>query len=197
MPRDNAPSLSDQTEWLQLGPNTYEVGAQPIPIVKHALADYFARLTASDIDVENFLEFATGKAHELLSIFIPDLMPLYEWEGYLSADAMARGEFDPDVARRVAPDGQQVHHALVVCFKVNKLDIHKLLGKIVDPTVLREWVTRQVRDYLSRTSLSELSEPAPTPSTISSPPESPIAGDGATDEEFFANPDADDLAPTV
>lgn len=176
MPANAKPTFDTGSEWVQLGQHQYEVVDQPLPYLKHELGALFETLTETDIDASNVLDFLSGKAYELLHIFIADLMPLWEWNGYATAHAMEAGEYDA-VAARNGPTPSQIKLAITVCMKVSGLDAYKMLGKIVDPTLLRAWVTRELSAFLSNHSLSDLSAPAPTPSTTSSAPESPTADD--------------------
>lgn len=176
MPANQKPTFDTESEWVQLGQHQYEVVDQPLPYLKHELGALFETLTGTDIDASNVLDFLSGKAYDTVRIFIADLMPRHEWEGYATRDAMEQGDYDP-VAARNGPTASQIKLAITVCMKVSGLDAYKLLGKIVDPTLLRSWVTRELRAFLSSRSLSDLSAPVPTPSTISSAPESPTEDD--------------------
>jgi hypothetical protein len=171
------PTFADESEWVQLGTHQYEVKDQPLPYLRHELGAFFETLTAAEVDASNVLEFLSGRAHEVLKVFIPDLMPLWEWNGYATAHAMEAGEYDA-VAARNGPKPSEIRTAITVCMKVSGMDAYKVLGKIVDPTLLRAWVTRELTRFLSSTSLSDLSQQARTPSMTSSAPESPTE-DGA------------------
>lgn len=168
----------DQFESVRLGSHIYEVVPQPLPLLKRDLADLFAGLLAGrDITADNIGEFVTGSIRDVLAIFLPDLMPLHEWEGFATKAAMEANMLDRDWAREHAPTGPQARFAIDVCFKSNSLDAWKLLGKLVDPTLLRAWATRQLAGFLSQPSANVFSAPAPTPSTTSSSPASPTEDD--------------------
>lgn len=164
----------DQFESIRLGSHIYEVVPQPLPLLKRDLADLFDGIAAGgDITADNIGEYVTGSMRDILGVFLPDIMPLHEWEGYPTKAAMEGNLLDRDWAREHAPTGPQVRLAITVCFKSNGLDAWKLLGKLVDPTLLKSWITRQVAGFLSQPSVSESSPPAPTASTTSSSAESP------------------------
>lgn len=200
MPANTKPTFDTASEWVQLGRHQYEVVDQPLPYLKHELGALFETLTTADIDGANLLEFLSGKAYDIIRIFIPDLMPRWEWEGFATQHAWEAGEYDP-VAARNGPTPSQIRTAITVCMKVSGLDAYKMLGKIVDPTLLKAWVTRELHPFLTKTSLSDLSAPAPTPSTTSSSPESPTedvieslyteSGAGLTLAEMEAQEDAE------
>lgn len=163
---------TEDVEHIKLGPNDndiYEVSAQPLPYLKRALGGYFTALTANEIDSSNVAEVFTAKAHELLSIFIPDLMPLHTWEGFRSEEDMEAGNFDDEYARRVAPTGPQVKLAVKRCFALNSLDLWKGLGQFVDPLDLQQFVGRFLRGEDVLAGMKSLS--SSSPSTHPSPPE--------------------------
>ncbi len=187
------PAIDADIETVRLGNHTYEVVPQPIALVKHDLADVFDGLTAGEIDASNIGAFFTGGMHTFLKVFIPDLMPVHEWEGYQSAEAMKAGVLDRDVARMLSPQGPQVKLAMRVALKVNGLDGYKSLAALVDPTTRQVITAKALRWLESAISASESSAPALTPSTTSSPQVSPTEADtgdykGPT-EEWIAEED--------
>lgn len=172
------PAIDADIETVQLGTTAYEVIPQPVPFLKADLGEAFAALTANpDLDVSNVGAAFTGGIHGVLKVFIPDLMPVHEWEGYGSAEAMATGVLDRELARRLAPTGPQIKLALRVSLKVNGLDGYRALWAMVDPTtrqVLVSKVLRKFETFLESTpSASDSSPPVPTPSMTSSSPASP------------------------
>lgn len=182
MPKPNLRALDAQAESVQLGSHIYEMLPQPIPLLKRDLAAYFKalfELENTDIDETNVLDILDTRAYDLLGVFIEDLMPPWEWQGYATKEAMDADQFDREVARRLAPNPVQVRLATQVGFKVNGLDLWKVLNRVVDPTVLRAKATL----WLSEKLQSGSSAPALTPSTISSSPESPTGDDTGDDTE--------------
>lgn len=171
----NSPLPASEHDVVQLGPAFYEVIPQPIPYLRRAMPVVFASLSEEEVTADNLGELLTQKPYELLSIFLPDIMPMHEWEGFRSADAMETGDFDVVTARKIAPTGPQVRSAIMVCFRANGLDIWQHIGRFVDPTMLKPLIQRAI-DSISPTSLnSSLASTRPSPSTIfldePSPPE--------------------------
>ncbi len=167
-------SLDDPHETVKLGRHIYEVVPQSLPLLKRRLGKAFEEITSmQDVDASNIGAVLTGRAWDILKVFLPDLMPLYEWEGYASQAAMEGDLFDETLAA-TAPTGPQTKTAIQLCMKANGLDVWKTMGKLVDPTLLRAKVTAMLAESLSTSSPSGSSPRVPTPSTTSSPPESPI-----------------------
>lgn len=166
-------SLDDPHETVKLGRHIYEVVPQPLPLLKRNLGRMFEEITSmGDVDAQNIGAVITGRAWDILKVFLPDLMPLHEWEGYASQAQMEADDPDEDIMRS-AQTGPQVKTAIALCMKANGLDVWKTLGKLVDPTLLRAKVTAMLAESLSTSSPRGSSPRAPTPSTTSSPPESP------------------------
>lgn len=173
-------ALDASTEYVRLGAHTYEIHPQPLPYLRHHLGSLFEQLETDGVeDAEDLLSFVSGKFYETLKVFIPDLMPRHEWEGYESEVAFEGGLYSDEWARK-APDGQQVRRALTVCFEVSGLDVWKTFGKLLDPTLLRATVTRYVAGFLSSNLQSASSPQAPTPSTTSSFPVLPTEDDAGS-----------------
>lgn len=164
----------DERYTVQLGDRTYEVVPQPLPLLKHDLAEKFEQLANMDVQGSRGIgDFLTGNLHSVLSAFIPDLMPLHEWEGYPSAAAMEKGVLDREYARK-APTGPQAKLALDVAMKANDLDVWRNLGDLLDPTTRRELVGAAVQTMMkgspSTTSPNGSSLPALASTTSTTTP---------------------------
>ena len=171
MPKDR----NHDSEHVELGAHIYEVVPQPLPYLKRRLGTALQAL--GDADAGNMAELLTDRAYEVLEIFLPDIMPRHEWEGFATEEAMAADDFDAATARRVAPTGPQVRTAFAVCLKANGLDVYKHLGRFVDPTLVRALVTKALTDSLTSSSSSSPSpssaSASTTPTEIPSPTEAP------------------------
>jgi hypothetical protein len=86
--------------------------------------------------------------YDLLCTVIPGLkarMPLYEFRGFASKDAMEADAYDEDADQ--APTSAQVQEALSQAWEVSQLGRWiSPLASIVDPTVLRAVVTGVLED---------------------------------------------------
>lgn len=76
-------TLSSAAEHVRLGEHIYEVTPQRIGYLRSKLGVVFTQLTRGDLD-GGVVEIVLNKAHDILSVFIPDLMDGWEWEGYAS-----------------------------------------------------------------------------------------------------------------
>lgn len=166
--------MIEATEHVKLGHGHYSVVPQPLPLLKHELGPLLGKLADSDLEAGNIGDALTGGFHSLLRVFIPDLMPLHEWEGYATRESFDAEEFDAATARRLAPTTIEVKFAVKVCAKVNGIDLWNSLGSVLDPTVLSRWaddlrgiIVSQMRSRLE-SSTSSSSEGSGSPSTTSS-----------------------------
>jgi hypothetical protein len=80
-----------------------------------------------------------GKIYEVLEVFIPDLMPRWQFEGYASEQFAADGQYDEEADR--APTVPEIKNALVVAIRVNGLDWIGQLKQLVDPRVLKNQIS--------------------------------------------------------
>lgn len=173
MPKPQPMPAREQIE-VELGAHTYEVVPQSLPYIKHHLGPVLASLADENVEAGNVIDIIADKAHEVLGVFIPDLMPANEWQG---VDEL--GAYSDELAQ-AAPTVPQIRAAIERIADLNGFDLVKSVGKIVDPTVLREMVTNALRDstplaWPTSSSPSTPPSPSPTSSTISSP-DSPPAG---------------------
>lgn len=166
MPKTPMPLQESAT--IVLGAREYEVVPQSLPYIRHHLGPVLESLANEVIDAGTLIDVISDKAHEVLRVFIPDLMGADEWNG-VGPD----GEYDEQLAQR-APTAPQVRTAVQQVADLNGFDLVKGLGKIVDPTVLRDMVSQVLRDSTSRLSLTSSSPSTPpsdsTPSSTTSPP---------------------------
>ncbi len=181
------PALEDESERIRLGEHIYIVEPQPIGYLKHMLGRAFESLTSGHggtLDAGGLGNMVTGKAYELLEIFVPDVMPRHEFEGFASAEAMEEGNYSRG-ADTVKVTGPQVRTALAVCFRVNGIDIWKQLGQVIDPFVIREVVTEAIEASRSRSKelSSESATASPDTPSTPSPIDDPIEGTARALEE--------------
>jgi hypothetical protein len=98
-------------------------------------------------------------------------LPEHTFRGFASQADMEAGEFD-ERAAMAAPSMGQIRQAFKVALDANGLDASGLLGKWVDPTVLRPAITLRVAEWISTTSPSSPSTSGGTtiePSGTTSP----------------------------
>jgi len=161
----SSPRRGNANPEVKLGENIYAVVPQRRAYLKHKLGPEFDELAKLAIDsdagaIASIITAVGDGAHRLLKVFIPDLMPQWEWDGYGSAGAAERGEYDETGDR--SPDHAQIVTAFEVVMKANRFDVVKGLKSLVDPTLARNYVSAAVAGSLtgSSTSSSPGAEPA-------------------------------------
>lgn len=121
-------------------------------------------------NLDGFVREIGGKAYELLRVFIPDLMPRWEWDGYASETAADAEQYDEDADR--SPSIPQITSALNAAIQVNGLGWLTKIKELIDPKVLRNAVNLR----LSRMALG-----APEPASPSDSSQSLQPGSGGSD----------------
>jgi len=118
-------------------------------------------------DMNDLIGMLGRRAYHVLKVFIPSLMPEYEFMGYPSQEKMDAGEYDE--AHDKSPDPGQVIDAFEAAAKVNRIDLVKHLGKLIGPELIRAWLAGILRQNLENrdTRLSEHSSAEPIPATPS------------------------------
>lgn len=118
----------------------------------------------------DLLDILGDRAYALLKIFIPELMPAWEFAGYPTQEAQASGEYREEYDK--SPDPGQVQDAIAAAGKLHRMDILQSLGKLIGPDLIRAFVAglmRQTLETRDRTSASEngSATSGDTPSTTS------------------------------
>lgn len=124
---------------VELGAHTYTVRARPLPRVFRALSGLQGRLQGVDTDrgMDAAIVSLGDQAHDLLRVFIPDLMGKPEFSGFASERAMEEGE-DDDAAMDRAPTFPQIIEAFEAAFRVNGGErVGELAGKVLGPEVAK------------------------------------------------------------
>lgn len=80
-------SRADRGLDVELGDQTYKITPQRIGRLSRqldAIFELFSGVAEGNADVE---ELATDRLHEIFLVFVPDLMPLWKWQGYPNEEA--------------------------------------------------------------------------------------------------------------
>ena len=151
-----APTPNGTGPVVSLGEQTFTVYPQRFGRIKKNLGHEFASIT--DLAFESLADFigqGMERAHRVLQVFIPDLMPLHEFCGYATVEAYEDPEAEED--DDVGPTFPEVVAAFDTVMKVNRFDLFKQLGNVVSPELIRAYLNQQVAESLSRTQTSESS----------------------------------------
>lgn len=136
-------------------------------------------LLGEDSDMSAFLGVASDKLYEVLLIFIPDLMPEWEFEGYASESAAEREEYDETGDH--SPTHPQVLNALQTAIQVNGVGwVKKILG-FFDPVMVRAALTQWIAGQLQEQQRTRSGIGSPSPSSPSTNGESASTSSGTSD----------------
>lgn len=172
---------------VKLGGHEYIVVDQPLAYLEQELGDVFGALSGVDTpgdlaDVahpdrrpgRSGLGEITGPGYDVLKVFIPELMPEHEFRGYATEEAFRAGGRRSREELRNAPTVPQIVGAFETVFKVNRLDVVKHLGKVIDSDLVAAFLKEAIGDGISQLLLSSLSESGESASTTpSAPPQTP------------------------
>lgn len=166
--------LSQGGATVRLGDKTYEVVAQRKARLRRRLPQAFS-LDQASLDAEagwsGLLDLLDKNSYSLLKVFIPDIMPEWEFNGFSSEADWKADRYQEDADH--SPTWPQVTEAARICAEINGLDLVKHLKNLVSPELIRAFLTSQVADFLTETSpsLSATSTPdTPSTTTTTSPP---------------------------
>ncbi len=166
---------------VQLGEHEYTVHPQRHAYLRHRLGAEIESLGESDLVADgNLLDQVLEKAYDLLALFIPELMPRWEFEGYGTPSAFEAQEYDEAADRSPTPD--QIIGAFEAALRVNRLDLVKHLKAWVGEEYLRAQVQVMISEMTMRslesspTSASESGE-SPSTSSTTSEPQQTLNGD--------------------
>lgn len=163
---------------VKLGEHEYRVRPQRHAYLKREIRKFFSSLQElQDMDAENLLDVFTEKAYELLSVFIPDLMERWEFEGFASQDAMERDHYTEDDDR--SPEPGQIREALSAAMRVNDLDWVGQLKNFIGTDLLKaqmraavaEWAAEQRKPTMEKEALTVDPRKNSTTTPASLPPE--------------------------
>lgn len=141
-----------------LGAHEVPVYAQRHAYLTNKLAGFFRELSGLQVDIEDptdLVPLLGDRAYDLLCVAIPAYgkrCPKHEFCGYASADAHATLDYDEDADQ--SPSFPEILNAFTVAAEVNRFDILKTIGKVVDPKLLRSWINTQLAVAISNASPS-------------------------------------------
>lgn len=169
---------------VQLGTHRYVVVPQRQARLARAIPAVFDGMGSQDAGANGLLSMLTERTYDLLRVFIPDLMPRWEWDGYADESAAATDAYDEAADR--SPTVVETQAALGKCLEVNGIDRFKLLGNFISPELVRAVLSQQMVDTLiparSLNSPAQNGAPASTTSGATSPTSDGLAvaasGDG-------------------
>jgi hypothetical protein len=149
-------SRGTPTGEVTLGEHTLPVYAQRHAYLTNRLARFLGDLQASaETETDDVLGLVQERSYELLCVVIPALekrIPEYEYRGYGSREAMDQGDYDEQADK--SPTVPEIRNAFEVAIKVNGFDVFVHLKGLIDPKLVRAWLTSKLAEALSETSPS-------------------------------------------
>jgi hypothetical protein len=132
-----------------LGEHEYTIYPQRHAYLTNRLGRAMAKLQDASAFESEALEGAIAmlgdRAYDLLLVFIPKLMPEYEWAGYPTQEAFEAKDYNEEYDK--SPSFPQIVNAFHVCLNVNRLDLLKHLGKVVNLDLVRAYMTKIMADF--------------------------------------------------
>lgn len=168
--------MKPKTMDITLGAHKYKVEEQPAPYLEMELELFRDTLRGgvssgedlADLVIEQDGTPATlppgrrgfgqvaGPAYDVLLVFIPDLMPEWEFRGFANKEAFEAGVRDRESAR-LGPTFPQIKRAFEAAFLVNEIDAVKHLGKFLPKGLLESYIQHAVGAQVSELFSSSLS----------------------------------------
>jgi hypothetical protein len=156
---------------IKLGAHTYEVRPQPIGYLMNELGPELQGALEAEVDGLDGARVLGAKAYETLKVFIPELMPLHEFLGFDSEEAMKAKVY---IGREAdcSPTAPQLTGAFKAVKLVNGGEVLDALKALLGPVIWEKatafLVTKltESEKFLEIASTSPTSAPSPTsPST--------------------------------
>lgn len=156
---------------IKMGDYEYIVVPQRIGRIRAELPKALAGMEdfeASDFD--GLLDLLGDRAHGVLKVFIPDLMPPWEFQGFPTKETMEAGDYNEEYDK--SPDPGQIRDAFTAASTVSRMDFLGSLGKLIGPDLIRAFVAGLMRQTLEAREQTDSSESlsvtsGDTPSTSS------------------------------
>jgi hypothetical protein len=173
--RDAAVDLNGAGTPVPIGNQVYTLVPQKLGRLRSQLPIQFRSLESlADLEVSSFDGFvgqSLERAHGILKVFIPDLMPVHEFCGFSTEQAYEANEYHEESDH--GPDLPQIRFAFEEAMRVNALDLFKHLKNVFGPDLLRAVLQEQV---LTRVAASPTQTSTSTSSTSGPDTESMTSG---------------------
>lgn len=163
--REQAADFGNVAE-VKLGDHTYIVVPQRIGYLRSKLGAAMAGIVDRDLATTNVMQFLGDRIYQVLKVFIPDLMPEYEFHGYATKESFEEDKYEEEYDH--SPSPTQVKQALSTCSHVNEIDLLSHLGKLIGPEVIRGWVQTVMVTSMQESLQNSLEASGATPGTTSS-----------------------------
>lgn len=164
--------MGQRVREVKLGQHTYTVVAQRHAYLERKLGNELGSVLAlAGGDAANLVASGSVGYHGLLSVFIPDLMPLHEWRGFATqktyedtelfkSSGGEQGSDQYDEEADHSPDLDQMVDAFQAVAEVNRIDLLGKLKELVGPDFFASdlWTALRARGELEV--MKQLTKPA-------------------------------------
>ena len=168
--REGVPDM-DEGRLVRLGAYEYPIVPQRIGYLRSKLGVALGNLDQLGLEGENIVDVLGDRAYGVLKVFVPGLMPEWEFMGFATQEAMDGNDYDEQYDK--SPSLKEIKTAFLAAAEVNEIDLLKHLGKLIGPEVIRGYIAGVLVDNLdtrrktTSDSASSSAPTTPTPSTMS------------------------------
>jgi hypothetical protein len=163
--RDRPAALGSAGVDVVLGDYEYHVVPQRIGYLRSKFGIALQGLDTATLSSSNVVEFLGDRVHAVLAVFIPDLMPKYEFLGYATQEALDQDDYNEEYDH--SPSSTQIKEALLAGAEVNEIDLLKHLGKLIGPDLVKTWAQTVMIDSMKATLQTSAESNGDTPGTTS------------------------------
>jgi hypothetical protein len=153
--REQAADFGNMAE-VKLGDYDYVIVPQRIGYLRSQLGVVLKGVIDQDLSSDNIVDLLGEKLYGAMRVFIPDIMPEWEFHGYATKEAMDEDKYEPQYDK--SPSPTQVRRALTAASEVNEIDLLRHLGKLIGPDLIRSWLAGAMADSME----ASLSKSQPT-----------------------------------
>lgn len=181
-PGSNGQGAASGVPHVQLGEHSYAIYPQRHAYLSNKLGKWIGDLqnlggVAESADVSDLLMVLGPQAYGFFKVFIPKLMPEYEFRGFANQGALEAGEYDEDYDQ--SPSFPELVDAFQTCLTVNRLDLLGHLGKVFRTDLMKAYLNRWLAERMESTLLSSSSSESTESASMSSGTTPPISGESS------------------
>lgn len=164
-------------EKVTLGDHEVDVYPQRHAYLTNKLASFFGELVQTDTDVDDaaaVVKLLGDRTYDLLGVVLPQYTkrcPRWEFAGYGSQEAFDNREYDERQDK--SPSFPEMVNAFETAARVNRFDVLKVLGKVIEPKMMKAWINSKIAEAISSDSASSPATRAGSPASTSSGATSP------------------------
>src|SRR5262245_6148845 len=164
--RERLPDMAER-RLVRLAAHEYPIVPQRIGYLRSKLGVALGNLDQLGLEGENIVDVLGDRAYGVLKVFVPGLMPEWEFMGFATQEAMDGNDYDEQYDK--SPSLKEIKTAFLAAAEVNEIDLLKHLGKLIGPEVIRGYVAGVLVDNLESRRQTSDSPSSSAPSTEPTP----------------------------